>query len=274
MIHPKSSRRPYDARLQRAETLASTLPFTAQVLKFYRHVASCQADVYADLAGSGGVAAFANLADRGGPDLTLVLPHYRGFLSMVEKNGPSNLAATASMIALLPPDSWMAALTAYWKTAGVSDQQIGAFAQFFFRAILEPGAEIAGASVTPPAQVVLRSTCPRCEARPLLGVLRVEGDGGKRFLLCSFCLQEWEFRRILCPACGETAEEKLPVYVAEQMPQVRVEACDTCKFYLRTIDLTKDGHAVPIVDDLAALPLTLWAQEHGYSRLQLNLLGT
>jgi len=27
-------------------------------------------------------------------------------------------------------------------------------------------------------------------------------------------------------------------------------------------------------DDLAAIPLTLWAHEHGYSRLQPNLLGS
>ena len=107
-----------------------------------------------------------------------------------------------------------------------------------------------------------------------LGVLLPEGDGAKRFLLCSFCSQEWEFRRILCPTCGEEAEDKLPVYVAEQLPHVRVEACETCKFYLRTVDLTKDGHAVPLVDDLAAIPLSLWASEHAYSRLQPNLLGT
>jgi FdhE protein len=69
-------------------------------------------------------------------------------------------------------------------------------------------------------------------------------------------------------------EKKLPVYVAEQFPHVRVEACDTCKFFMRTIDLTKDGHAVPVVDDLAAIPLTLWAHEHGYRRLQANLLGS
>jgi len=28
------------------------------------------------------------------------------------------------------------------------------------------------------------------------------------------------------------------------------------------------------VDDLAAIPLTLWAQENGYTRIQDNLLGT
>ena len=76
------------------------------------------------------------------------------------------------------------------------------------------------------------------------------------------------------PTCGEESESKLPVYVAEQFSHIRVETCDTCKFYLRTIDLTKDGHAIPLIDDLAAIPLSLWAHEHGYSRLQPNLLGT
>jgi FdhE protein len=116
--------------------------------------------------------------------------------------------------------------------------------------------------------------CPLCGGRPLLGVLRLEGDGGKRRMMCSFCLQEWDYRRIFCPACGETDEKKLPVYVAEQFPHIRVEICETCKVYVRTIDLTKDGNAVPLVDDLAAIPLSLWAQEHGYTHLHPNLLGT
>ena len=108
---------------------------------------------------------------------------------------------------------------------------------------------------------------------PLLGVLRPEGDGGKRFLLCSFCSQEWEFRRIFCSTCGEEEESKLPVYVAEQLPHIRVEACDTCHGYIKTIDLTKDGHAVPVVDELAAIPLSLWAGERGYEKVRGNLLG-
>jgi len=46
---------------------------------------------------------------------------------------------------------------------------------------------------------------------------------------------------------------------------IRVEACDTCKCFLTTIDLTKDGHAIPLVDDLAAIPLSLWATSTGTS---------
>ena len=72
--------------------------------------------------------------------------------------------------------------------------------------------------------------------------------------------------------CGHSS--RLLRYVAEQLSHIRIEACDTCKSYLRTIDLTKNGRAVPIVDDLAAIPLSLWAEERGYSRLQPNLLGT
>jgi len=54
---------------------------------------------------------------------------------------------------------------------------------------------------------------------------------------------------------------------------VRVEACDTCKCYIKSVDLTRSGLAVPVVDELAAIPLTLWAHEHGYNKLQPNLLA-
>jgi len=40
------------------------------------------------------------------------------------------------------------------------------------------------------------------------------------------------------------------------------------------VDLTKDGNAIPLVDDLAAIPLALWADEYGYQRIRGNLLGT
>ena len=73
---------------------------------------------------------------------------------------------------------------------------------------------------------------------------------------------------------ARSAKTSCPVFVAEQFPHIRVESCDTCKYYLRSIDLTKDGNAVPLVDDLAAIPLSFWAEENGYRRIQANLLGT
>jgi formate dehydrogenase maturation protein FdhE len=119
----------------------------------------------------------------------------------------------------------------------------------------------------------VQPVCPFCGEAPFLAVLRPEGDGGKRFLMCSLCLTEWEYRRLLCPRCGEENQEKLPVFTADQFPYIRMEICETCKTYTKAIDLTKDGLAIPEVDDVASVALDLWAQEKGYTRFQANLLG-
>ena len=265
----------YDARMRRAERLSSEHSFAAEFLDFYKHVAAFQKTLRANIAASSGVKSGAPAAGLRDPlDLTALLPHFRGFLSLIERHAPPALSKSAHQMSLLPSDSWVASLEAYWEHAGRYDQQVGALAQFLARAFLQPYAEFRAAQTPQAPMVMTVRVCPLCGARPLMGVLRVEGDSGKRFLLCSFCSQEWEFRRIHCPTCDEEAEGKLPVYVAEQLPHIRVEACDTCQFYIRTVDLTKDGHAIPLVDDLAAIPLSLWAHEKGYSRLQPNLLGT
>jgi formate dehydrogenase maturation protein FdhE len=39
------------------------------------------------------------------------------------------------------------------------------------------------------------------------------------------------------------------------------------------VDLTRLGHAQPLVDEVAAAPLDLWAVEHGYTKIALNLIG-
>lgn len=266
----------YDVRIRRAESLRLRHSAATEFLEFYGHVASFQRLVRAKMVAAEevqpGSAPLPEL--RVELDVTALLPPFREYLSVVENHAPRALAESARQFALLPTESWIASLRAYWQCAGRYDQQVGAFAQFLPRAFLQPYAESRAALLARVPPVVTTRLCPLCGSRPLLGVLRPEGDGGKRFLLCSFCSEEWEFRRILCPTCGEEAEDKLPVYVAEDSPHVRVEACETCKFYLRTIDLTKEGHAIPLVDDLAAIPHTLWASGHGYSRLQPNLLGT
>ena len=266
----------YDARLQRADRLTSPYTSATEFLEFYKHVASFQRFLHANIAAASEFKKGRGLrvGVRDELDLTLLLPYYRNYLTVIEQHAPTALAESARQMAQLASDAWIGSLEAYWKHAGIYDQQVGAFAQFLPRAFLEPYAEFRGRLTLRAPMMGTTRLCPVCGSRPLLGVLRPEGDGGKRFLVCSFCLQEWEFRRILCPTCAEEAEDKLPVYVAEDTPHVRVEACDTCKFYLRTIDLTKDGNAVPLVDDLAAIPHSLWAHEQGYSRLQPNLLGT
>ena len=269
----------YKSRIARAESLASRYAFATEVLGFYVAVARFQGDFYEKLPKLWGkqprVTAEENL--RAELNLPILLEPFREFLSLVESWGPRPLAAEAHALAQGSDEAWAQLLDAFWKNGMIQTPEREAgdpLAGFVARAFLLPYSEFLVSGMLPPALPMVTCRCPRCNSLPLLGVLRPEGDGGKRYLLCSFCSQEWEFRRIFCAQCGEETEQKLPVYVAEQFPHIRVECCDTCKHFLRTIDLTREGNAVPLVDDLAAIPLSLWAGENGYKRIQSNLFGS
>jgi FdhE protein len=268
---------PHEARIRRAEFLAQKYPFAAEVLKFYSGIAAFQRELSKKIPGTLGVQPVFSDEKRVRSELNLalLLPQFPDLLDLVRQHAPAPLSEAATAMKAKKQAAWLAALADYWALGGRRNEACeDARNDFLCRAFLEPYAEMAAKDKPAPPQFAASRVCPLCEARPVAGVLRPEGEGGKRFLLCSFCGQEWEFRRILCASCGEEREEQLPVYVAEQFPQIRVEACDTCRHFLRTIDLTKDGNAIPVVDDLAAISLTLWAEERGYERIEPNLLGT
>lgn len=266
----------YRARLDRAAALSAQHAFAREVLDFYRQVAGFQKDLHEQLPKKWGkqAAVSANGKLRSELNVSLLLDSYGQFLSVVEAEGPGPLAAESRQLKMRGEPAWAVILANFWKAGLEESSSSEPLQEFLARAFLQPCAEFIVAAMLPPVMPMTVCRCPRCDSLPLLGVLRPEGDGGKRFLQCSFCSQEWEFRRILCAHCGEEREQQLPVYIAEQFPHMRVECCETCKHFLRTIDLTKDGNAVPIVDDLAAIPLSLWAEENGYTRIQGNLLGT
>jgi formate dehydrogenase maturation protein FdhE len=140
--------------------------------------------------------------------------------------------------------------------------------KFFWHVVMQPYAQHA----RKPGEA-RSSTCPSCGSKPVVGVLRGEGDGARRGLICSLCASEWAYRRLICANCGEEDKNKLPVYVAEGIDYIRVEACDTCRTYLKSVDLTKDGFAVPEVDEIATVALNLWADENGYTKIETNVLG-
>ncbi len=266
----------YRARLDRAEALSARHAFAREVLDFYRQVAGFQKELHEQLPERWGTQAGVSAHGKMRSDLHLagLLDFYGKFLSLVEAEGPGPLAAESRQLKTQGKPAWAGILADFWKAGLVESSSSKPLEEFLARAFLQPCAEFIVAAMLPPVLPMTVCRCPRCNSLPLLGVLRQEGDGGKRYLQCSFCSQEWEFRRIFCAHCGEEREQQLPMYIAEQFPHVRVECCETCKHFLRTIDLTKDGNAVPIVDDLAAIPLSLWAEENGYTRIQGNLLGT
>jgi FdhE protein len=199
-----------------------------------------------------------------------LLASFPEFLAVVEQHAPARLAEYARALRSARQDTRAALLNDFWNGTGNLDGT--GVKEFPARAFLQPYAEFVRLRCGMQWDGHTHSSCPFCNRKPGLGVLRPLGDGGQRSLICSFCLAEWQFRRILCPACGEENHAKLPVYTAAELQHVRVECCDSCKSYLKTVDLTKNGLAEPVIDEIAAVPLDLWAQEHGYAKLQPNIL--
>jgi FdhE protein len=119
--------------------------------------------------------------------------------------------------------------------------------------------------------------CPRCGGLPQVAVFADSGEAlvtSQRKLVCSRCADEWVMSRMTCVSCGETAGAKMPILSdIDQFPHLRIDACEMCRRYLITVDLRKDPHAVPLVDELAALPLDLAAAERGYTKIARNLMG-
>lgn len=167
-----------------------------------------------------------------------------------------------------------------FRQGTLKENRFPAFAQaldeagedFLTRAFLQPWAE-ATFPEPQPRKWEITAVCPCCGRKPQAAVLREEANGARRNLVCSLCQYEWEFRRLLCPSCAEDRFERLPIFRAEEFPALRVEACDSCRLYLLAIDMTVDGRAAPLVDEVAALSLHLWTREQGYQRIQPNLFG-
>jgi formate dehydrogenase accessory protein FdhE len=119
--------------------------------------------------------------------------------------------------------------------------------------------------------------CPRCGGLPQVAVFPETGEAlltGQRTLVCSRCANEWVLSRMTCASCGETSGAKMPILSdVDLLPHLRIDACEVCRRYLITVDQRKDPRAVPIVDELAALPLDLVAAERGYTKIVRNLMG-
>jgi len=278
-------------RIDRASGLISTYPFAAEGLRFYIQVATFQRGLYHDiqqvLMDSPRLSSDGSL--RGELDLFLLLPKFSGFLSVIQQAAPEPLREAAIILAQKEPSQWQQLLESFWQYELGSPASVGETEQEWFDGeagtvtpsesylawiFLQPYAEYLASRRGALNQDGTPSICPLCGAKPIVGVLRPEGDGARKSLICMLCAHEWTFRRIYCPACGEQREPQMAFYSAPEITHVRVDVCDTCHTYLKSIDLTKMGLAVPIVDELATVPLDLWARAHGYEKLQINLLGT
>jgi FdhE protein len=265
----------WERRIRRAQELAATYPYASEGLLFYEKIARFQQSMYAEAETARGKSKKTGFAGtlRQELDAIFLVPRFAPFLYHIERYAPPPLAKSARELHAQDAKRWEEVLREFWGEGPNFEENLRPAEALFACMFLQPYAECIAANTDWALPAGTPRMCPLCGTKPIVGVLRPEGDGGKRSLICALCSAEWEFRRIVCPACGEEDVHKLAVFSAQELGHVRVEACDTCHSYIKTVDLTKSGHAVPVVDELASIPLNVWAGEHGYTKLQANILG-
>jgi len=225
-------------RAARARFLAGRYAASREVLIFYAGLAEWQ----------GRVARKVTAVD----DLDKIFP---SLLDLVAQTGPALLREAAGT---LRADHRQKLLEDYWER-----RVPAAPLDFFARAALQPYA----------GSLPANRECPWCSLPPQAGALLPQGEGLALELVCALCLRRRPFPRARCPGCNESTEAKLPGFSTPEFAHLRLQACDTCQGYFQLVDLSRDPSALPEVDELAGLPLDLWAAEQGYHKLQRDLAG-
>jgi Protein involved in formate dehydrogenase formation len=251
---------PWPLRRERAAELAERYPHAAEMLRLYQALTVVQETAYRTPSPEN-LASFA---------VGHVLP---GIIDATIEAGPR--ALRDGVIALYASAN-LEEMIQRW----LDQQPLNPFETYLARASASPLLE----AITPsPARGEGQGGgfsslhCPSCGGLPQLSYFAVSGEdlvSGPRYLVCSRCATNWVFSRMICAGCGESTGTKLPIFQEhERLPHVRVDGCQTCRTYLLTFDLRRDTRAVPVVDEIAALPLDLFARDQGLTKIAPNLMG-
>jgi FdhE protein len=120
----------------------------------------------------------------------------------------------------------------------------------------------------PPDQNWQKGYCPFCGSRPLLSLLSSEGQAS---LVCSFCRHTWPVPRLLCPFCENRDPQTLGYLFCAAEEEYRVNTCQVCKGYLKSVDLRHLAHPLyPPLEAILTTHLDLQAQEEGYVDMAPN----
>lgn len=255
----------WEVRVRRAQELQGQHSAIANALHFYQAALEFQSD----LACRSSAPIDPAIPLRQQIDLAGICATLPSILSLSAERGPEPLRFEARRVQQAGEQYWRriieVALTPGEAVSVASED-------FFARACLQPIAENLQLQLPKDANYN-QNVCPACGGLPQLAVRRPEGQGASRSLCCSFCFCEWPFPRIVCPWCGEEDKEKLPHYSSEAWKYVHVEACDNCQRYLKAVDMSIDGSAVPLVDEAGLAVLDVWASGLGYVKIIRNMIG-
>jgi len=106
--------------------------------------------------------------------------------------------------------------------------------------------------------------CALCGGAPDFAAITPSAD---RQLICGRCALRWKFEAITCPFCGNNDRSRITSFAARLGDaDYRVYACDVCHRFLKAHDGRRATRPVmPVVDNLATLPLDAAAMQRGYS---------
>lgn len=208
-------------------------------------------------------------------------------VSATAEAGPQPLV---EQLLVLPTDDTVA--VEQLLTAWLEGEELIAVERYLARAALRGPLEAVGAAEAVHTGANLPGTrrCPNCGGAPQLSFRDDTGDDlakAARRLQCVRCRHDWSYSSSACAGCGETRGGKLTYYSERSpgselvrskqeqatFPHLRVESCGSCRHYLIDVDLGLDPLAVPEVDELAALPLDLYAADQGLNKITPNMMG-
>jgi hypothetical protein len=260
----------------RADALRGRYPFAAEMLTLYLALL----EVWEESRAAARVEQPEDVAEWAAQE---VVPRV---VEVSHEAGPSALKAAFS--ALNAPSAAFTACLSAW----LSGQDLPPLERYLARASLRGPLSAVDAGVACAGDPSPRGDrrCPRCGGPPQLSFRSDTGDqlaSGHRKLQCARCAESWNFSSSTCAYCGETTGGKRTVYSEHRdgpnigrrdagdatFPHLRIEACTSCRRYLIDVDLGRDPRAVPEVDELAALPLDLYAAEQGLTKITPNVMG-
>jgi hypothetical protein len=261
----ESARGAFEARASRAEILLPVPSIDPEPLRFASRILHAQASAADVLAKAhAGRPLTGDLAR----DLESILDVLLGVPRSVEWEGPAESSASARDRAREDRRTAGTRLVVYWNgDRSAADDWVS-------RAMLRPYVETLRVLGVTPDRARPPGRCPFCGGSTGIGRREsAESQGSVRTLLCALCGFEWGIPRISCPSCAESAPQRLPSFTSPNHPLVRVEACETCRRYVKTLDTSLDRRILPEIDDLASLALDLWARKEGFERLEPGLAG-
>ena len=108
-----------------------------------------------------------------------------------------------------------------------------------------------------------KSSCPVCGRRPVVAWIKE----CKRYLVCPLCEAEYLVDSFLCVNCGNTSPPTLRFLAPDKYPEFRVDFCEKCKHYVKTI--YKDRLKTPIpkgLEDILTVNLDFMAEKAGLAK--------